>query len=78
MNLDVINLQPQSPVVCRLLRTKTYFGTYTSTGSDWASGDSSTAVYWCLGTMASAGPDDQYAHPHTCCQGRPCFRGEAE
>lgn len=64
--------------VCRMLRTKTAFGTYTSTGDDWRMAESTTAVYWCLDTMATAGPDDQLAHPHSCCKGRPCFKPELE
>jgi hypothetical protein len=66
------------PVVCRMLRTKTFFGTYTSTGEDWRTGDSTTAVYWCLDTMETAGPDDRLAHPHGCCPGRTCFKPELE
>ena len=64
------------PVVCRMLRTKTFFGTYTSSGddTDWRTGDSSTAVYWCLDTMGTEGPDDHFAHPHHCCQTRGCFK----
>lgn len=77
MKLDTLNDTPPA-VVCRLLRTKTYFGTYTSTGEDWGTGGSTTAVYWCLGTMANAGPDDQYAHPLCCREGRGCFRKPLE
>jgi hypothetical protein len=58
--------------VCRLLRTKTAFGT-TAEGHDWQSGSSSTAAYWCLGTMQTAGPDDALVHPTTCLSGRRCF-----
>jgi len=64
--------------VCRMLRTKTFFGTYTSTGEDWETGDSTTAVYWCLQTMGTAGPDDQLAHPDTCRGGRGCYKTEVE
>ena len=69
------------PTVCRMLRTKTAFGTYTSTGGDggdWRTGESSTAVYWCLETMGTAGPDDRLAHPHRCCGGRSCFKPELD
>jgi len=62
-----------NPDVCRMLRTKTAFGT-TAGGHDWQSGESVTAAYWCLGTMQSAGPDDALAHPHACRAGRECFR----
>jgi hypothetical protein len=67
-----------APGVCRLLRTKTAFGTYMGNLYSWQSGNSTTAVYWCLQTMETAGPDDRYAHPHTCCQGRECFEGTLE
>lgn len=67
-----------SPCVCRLLRTKTAFGTYVGNLYSWQSGNSTTAVYWCLQTMETAGPDDGYAHPHACCQGRDCFEGAME
>ena len=62
-----------APVVCRLLRTKTAFGTFVGNLYSWQTGRSSTAVYWCLRTMETAGPDDGYAHPHACCEGRSCF-----
>ena len=69
------------PAVCRMLRTKTAVGTYTSTagdGGDWRLGESSTAVYWCLETMGTAGPDDRLAHPHQCCGHRACFKPELD
>jgi hypothetical protein len=59
--------------VCRLLRTKTAFGT-TDGDHDWRSQGGSTAAYWCLGTMQSAGPDDDLAQPHACREGRACFQ----
>jgi hypothetical protein len=61
------------PVVCRMLRTKTGFGSMQAGAPDWRTGDSTTAVYWCLQTMETAGIDGGYAHPHTCCEGRGCF-----
>jgi hypothetical protein len=61
------------PVVCRKLRTKMAFGTMHAGLRDWRHGDSTTAVYWCLVTMESAGPDDAYAHAHSCGRGRECF-----
>jgi hypothetical protein len=67
--------EPTSPLpnVCRLLRTKTAYGT-SEAGALWKLGESSTAVYWCLATMESFGPDDHYCHPHQCAQGRVCFQ----
>lgn len=59
--------------VCRRLRTKRAFGSYSGNLYSWQSGDSTTAVYWCLRTMETVGPDDGYAHPHACLRGRGCF-----
>lgn len=65
---------PSPAAVCRMLRTKTHYGTYTSTDTPWQDGDSTTAVYWCLATMEQAGPDDAFAHPHDCTAPRPCYQ----
>ncbi len=64
--------------VCRCLRTKTSFGSFIGNLHSWDEGESSTAAYWCLRTMGSAGPDDTFAHPHYCRQGRLCYEGELE
>ena len=77
-----MSAQPQGdettrPVVCRRLRTKTAFGTLvgdTTEIAPWVLGASTTAVYWCLATMTSCGPDDALAHPHACTEGRGCFK----
>lgn len=69
--------QPQT--VCSLLRTKTAFGAYASDDEeqlDWQSGESTTAVFWCLKTMETCGPDDHFAHPSTCRVGRRCYRSD--
>lgn len=59
--------------VCRRLRTKRAFGSFHGNLYSWQSGDSTTAVYWCLRTMETVGPDDGFAHPHACVSGRECF-----
>jgi len=59
--------------VCRRLRTKKAFGSFHGNLYSWQSGDSTTAVYWCLRTMETVGPDDGFAHPHACMSGRECF-----
>lgn len=74
MTLPIADDDTAVPSVCRMLRTKTHYGTYTSTDTPWQTGDSSTAVYWCLKTMETAGPDDAFAHPHSCLAGRSCFQ----
>ena len=63
------------PVVCRFLRTKHSFGTFEGDLAPWQAGLSTTACYWCLRTMETAGPDDGLAHPHRCGEGRCCFEG---
>ncbi|AKT36841.1 hypothetical protein [Chondromyces crocatus] len=65
--------QAEPPTVCRKLRTKMAFGSLHEGTLDWRHGHSSTAVYWCLSTMETAGPDDSYAHPHGCRAGRSCY-----
>lgn len=62
------------PEVCSMLRTKTAFGALAG-GRAWQHG-SSTAAYWCLCTMQSAGPDDDFAHPHAFKEGRACYRSD--
>jgi hypothetical protein len=68
----------RTPAVCRMLRTKHSFGTFVGNLYSWQAGASTTAVYWCLNTMETAGPDDGYAHPHNCRAGRTCFESDIE
>jgi len=63
------------PSVCRLLRTKSDGGIMV--GGEvvpWTTGENTSASYWCLATMETAGPDDNLAHPHTCLRSRVCYR----
>ena len=69
--LDLIDAPP--PTVCRKLRTKVAFGSPAPALADWRHGTSTTAVYWCLATMESAGPDDGLVHAQHCRQERSCF-----
>ena len=71
--IDDRDIKRHLPVVCRKLRTKNAFGSMQTGAPDWREGTSSTAVYWCLKTMETWGPDDGFAHPHTCKDGRRCF-----
>ena len=75
---QVEGIGPPASPVCRLLRTKTAFGSYGEVGDDWRDGASTTAVYWGLGTMETAGPDDRYCDPHQCRAGRACYQCEPE
>lgn len=79
------NARGASPNVCRLLRTKTAFGSYLletddagdgDDGPSWQDGNSTTAVFWCLKTMNTCGPDDDFAHAKSCRRGRECFRSD--
>jgi hypothetical protein len=58
-----------------MLRTKMAFGLYEGDDIEpWENGTSSTAVYWCVNTMETAGPDDQFVHPESCREGRQCYQ----
>ena len=75
--MDEAELPPppaEAAAVCRSLRTKTAFGRLVG-HTPWQQGASSTAVYWCLKTTGTIGPDDALAHPHKCREGRGCWRG---
>lgn len=76
MNLPMLEDRPAP--VCRKLRTKNAFASYGSDELPWQAGESTTAVFWCLRTMETAGPDDDYAHPSTCRAGRTCFRADED
>jgi hypothetical protein len=65
------------PQVCQMLRTKNAFGNHVGY-RPWQSGESTTAVYWCLRTMGTVGPDDRLVHPHTCCGTRACFACDSD
>ncbi len=64
--------------LCTCLRTKTAFGSFIGDYHPWQDGASSTAAFWCLRTMGSAGPDDHFAHPQRCRLGRVCYEEEAD
>ena len=71
----------QVPAVCKMLRTKNAFTTWDQddpNNKPWQFGESTTAVFWCVKTMQHSGPDDGYAHPHTCLAGRSCYHSTDE
>jgi hypothetical protein len=76
MNLPTLN-NPEAEV-CRRLRTKNAFAGAGPDEIPWQHAESTTAVFWCLCTMETAGPDDDYAHPTTCRLGRTCFRAHED
>jgi hypothetical protein len=79
MKLPIHGATPETPTVCRLLRTKqSYAGYSDEDATPWQLGASTTAVFWCLQTMGHAGPDDAFVHPNHCQQGRSCFEAELD
>jgi hypothetical protein len=80
MTLPLDTIDSRVPTVCRMLRTKTAFGTHFVEGEAeaWQTGESTTAVYWCLCTMDPTGPDDDFAHPSQCRSARSCYRAPLE
>jgi hypothetical protein len=71
-------VQPAISPVCTKLRTKTAFGCIDPDDAPWHEGESTTAVYWCLATMETAGPDNVFCHPATCRAGRSCYHAEPD
>lgn len=67
----------QPPTVCQLLRSRGGVDDQFD-GIDWQYGHSMTAAYWCLATMESVGPDEQFAHAQQCREGRGCFEKPIE
>jgi hypothetical protein len=65
-------IREPDPLLCRHLRTKTWYVPDSYTGRD-ISRSSSTAQYWCLKTMRPDGPDGALASPEDCTDERACF-----
>ena len=77
MDEDDLPGASELPQVCEMLRTKNAFGNHVGY-RPWQRGESTTAVYWCLHTMGTVGPDDALVHPHTCCGHRDCFQRDGD
>ena len=65
-------IREPDPLLCRHLRTKTWYvpGSYTRLD---ISRSSPAAPYWCLKTMRPDGPDGALASPEDCTDERACF-----
>jgi hypothetical protein len=63
---------PEPAPVCRAIRSKGAGVVYGSR-VQFEHGFHSSAVFWCLATAESVGPDDGVVHPHVCTTGRECF-----
>jgi hypothetical protein len=62
------------PCVCRRMRSKGTPGVRYDAAVAWEAGYVPTATFWCVMTGDSIGPDDDLVHPHSCGEGRVCFR----
>ncbi len=60
---------------CRCLRTKKMY-THGFDAVKLAAADSSTAVYWCIETQTTVGPDDDHVGPERCNEARRCFESD--
>ena len=63
---------------CQCLRTKNPYGTSPQNYEIWGQGVATTSAYWCLQTMAVAGPDEHYVHLARCVPGRSCYQAPEE
>lgn len=59
---------------CRHLRTKMTYIPDFADDDRWRTGESMTQQYWCLCTMSTAGPDDDFVAPEKCHSDRVCFK----
>ncbi|HUZ04160.1 MAG TPA: hypothetical protein VMU62_02290 [Acidobacteriaceae bacterium] len=69
MNTTETKVQP-----CQCLRTKNPYGTTPQNYETWDAGIATASTYWCLQTMAVAGPDEHYVHLARCVPGRSCYQ----
>ena len=67
-----MNAATQPLEVCGRLRSKGA-GVVYGEPIRWENGYYPNAVFWCLRTADTVGPDDHYVHPHVCVAGRQCF-----
>lgn len=58
---------------CKHLRTRMAYLPEIAGLEHWSTGESTIDQYWCLCTMTTAGPDDQYVAPEKCQPGRSCY-----
>ena len=67
-----IEPEPAPTTVCRAIRSKGAGVVYGSR-VQFENGFYSNAVFWCLATAETVGPDDGFVHPHACTSERSCF-----
>lgn len=70
---------PLVQIRCNSLRSKSSYGAFGDFHDELVELMGATTTYWCLKTMAKAGPDDHYVHRSICQQGRSCWEdGEVQ
>ena len=67
-------MNKKEKIQCVNLRTKKLYVTNISQNENHGLNDSSTSQYWCLGTMTTVGPDNDFAAPERCAVHRSCFK----
>ena len=64
--------QPEKLPYCRFLRTKKMYIPAYSVGGVDPRDATDTAIYWCMRTHTSIGPDHTHVHGSECRPGRRC------
>lgn len=65
--------EPLVQIRCSSLRSKSSYGQFGDFHDELVELMGATTTFWCLKTMAQAGPDDHYVHRSICQQGRSCW-----
>jgi len=58
---------------CKCLKSKSSYGAFGEYLEEVESIAGASTTFWCLRTMAKAGPDEHYVHASICRQGRACW-----
>lgn len=69
-------MSPEHEQLCDYLRAKVSKAPHGDKRALYVLQDDATAVFWCLLTMSSAGPDDGLVHASRCGAGRSCCTRE--
>ncbi|MEK7484091.1 MAG: hypothetical protein AABZ60_07150 [Planctomycetota bacterium] len=61
---------------CLYLRTKVAYTPFPEGKDIWRIGESPTSCYWCLRTMSTIGPDENFVAPDVCQFERNCYQDQ--
>jgi hypothetical protein len=70
------NMTDKKKSGCRHIRTRMSYGPGIGDFGDWRTDKGSSNQYWCLKTMTTAGPDNDFVAPETCQPDRGCFEND--